>query len=305
MEKTEKLRVNIGICTYKRQALLEQCLLSLSKVLIPETCHVFLTVIDNDEHASAKACVETVCDQLSFEYAYLVEPKQGIPCARNKAVDVSLERGFDYLIFIDDDETIEPRWLHELMAFSLSTNPDAVIHGQVIPQLPQNTDESIKSLFKVGKRYTGESLTACATDNVLIPMYLFTDLGLRFDESRPLAGGTDTIFFTQASQQGVAIIQCNEAIVYETIPPIRTTLKWLMKRKYRAGLTDAWRKHQKGKSKVRIAISAAVQMLMSCFALSVFALVLNKKKRNRSLLKIAKAYGVFNGVFGAEVDSYK
>jgi succinoglycan biosynthesis protein ExoM len=296
--------VNIAICTFKRSALLDACLNSIGGLDLPDGYQCFLTVVDNDEGRSAESVVDAHRQRLSMECTYDVEPKKGIPCARNKAISISLERNADYLIFIDDDETVDSRWLVELLAFSMNNNPSAVVHGQVIPVLPEQTDPSIKALFKVGKRFTGERLSACATDNVLIPSALYKDLALRFDESRPLAGGTDTIFFTQASQRGVEIVQCNEAIVYETIPPIRTTLKWLMKRKYRSGLTDAWRKHQKGKARVRIGLSAFIQFLAAAVNTAVSVALFNKQSRNKGLLKAAKACGVFMGVFGVNVDSY-
>src|SRR5690606_40862979 len=57
-------------------------------------------------------------------------------------------------------------------------------------------------IFKRKEYRTGQILQTCATNNVIIPVYVTRDLGLRFDETHPLAGGTDTLFFVEACARG-------------------------------------------------------------------------------------------------------
>jgi len=288
-----------------REQMLAQCLQSLRSIKVPASVTLTLTVIDNDEKGSSESCTYIAAETLPFALRYLRESRRGIPCARNRAIEESIQAGSDYIIFIDDDETVTDNWLVALYGYGVDKGAKSVIHGSVVPVLPDNLAPEIAGLYQGSKRYTGEALTACATDNVLIPMYLMTELGLRFDESNPLAGGTDTIFFTQAAASGVDIFQCNEALVYETIPLQRTTLKWLAKRKYRAGITDAWRKAQRGRSKLNIAISALFHLAVSAFKALMMAVIMRKLQRNKFFLKMCRSAGVFMGVFGVHVDSYR
>ncbi|WP_370239613.1 glycosyltransferase family 2 protein [Neptunomonas phycophila] len=297
--------VNICICTYMREQMLSDCLQSLVAVNVPDKVTVTVSVIDNDASGSSEGCVSRAAEALPFTVRYMQETKRGIPCARNRAIEESIQHGADFIVFIDDDEIVTADWLVNLYNYNVQKGGRAVVHGKVSQRLPDNLPPSIQGLYKGGKRFSGEALSACATDNVLIPIHLVTELELRFDESNPLAGGTDTIFFTQATSKGVEIFQCNEALVYETIPKQRATLKWLAKRKYRAGITDAWRKSQRGRSKTSIVMSASFHVVSSALKMLMMALLMRGLARNQSFLKMCRYAGVFMGVFGARVDSYR
>lgn len=297
--------INICICTFQRVALLTQCLRSISGIRIPENTEICVSVIDNDLSGSAKSTVEHSFPDFPFPLRYVAEPKRGIPCARNRAIHETLSLGSDYLIFIDDDEWVEFDWLVSLLEYSESLGGEAVVHGQVTPELPDGLPPDITGLFGKKVRPTGQRLGSCATDNVLIPAAVFGELGLRFDETYPLAGGTDTKYFVEAVSRGVEIYQCAEAVVHEIIPASRTSLRWLAKRKYRAGITDVWRKQKNGRSKPTILIGALFKVLVACLKLGGYSVLGSKLKRNQAWLKLGKSAGQVAGVLGQNVDSYK
>lgn len=93
--------VDIGICTYRRPALVAT-LLSLFELDVPEGVKVRLIVADNDEQPSAKASVDRLRETAPFEITYVHCPKSNISIARNACLS---ECKADYLAFIDDDET--------------------------------------------------------------------------------------------------------------------------------------------------------------------------------------------------------
>lgn len=271
----------------------------------PDGIRLLISIIDNDSDASAKPVFDKWGQHFGDALVYRLERKRGIPCARNNAIDVAHEYGADYLVFIDDDEWVEPGWLCELYQYALQLGGRAVIHGAVIPELPPQAPGYMADIFVEKGRPTGTSLAACATNNVLVPIYLTKELGLRFDESRPLAGGTDTLFFLAAVAKGVSIYECAEARVHEAIPPVRLTSRWLAKRKYRAGITLSERKRMAGRNAAGLLISSLFQVILYG-VLALLAMVLFQRRIYfKVLMKASRSFGVLAGLFGARVDSYR
>jgi succinoglycan biosynthesis protein ExoM len=298
-------QINLCICTCKRNDLLKACLESIARSEVPAEFQITVTIIDNDASGAAESVVTSMTANFPFALKYHCEPRRGIPCARNRAIDETLELGSDYLIFIDDDEWVPSYWLATLVDYGLQQGGGIVVSGSVQSDLPPGLSEDIRGLFNGAKHSTGQILKSCATNNVLIPVGLLKSLGLRFDESNPLAGGTDTIFFVEAVKRGVVIKKCTEALLHETVPLSRANLQWFSKRKYRAGITEAWRKQQKGRSRFVIVAAAIVKGLLELTKSGIYALMGQRLRRNHAWLKACKAAGVFMGVFGTHVDSYK
>ncbi|WP_159240964.1 glycosyltransferase family A protein [Zhongshania aliphaticivorans] len=299
------ISINIALCTCMRPTLLSKCLDSLAAMAIPENSKVFVTVVENDENQTARPVVEAMQENFPLPLKYVVESKRGIPLARNRAIAEAHSLHADYLIFIDDDEWVDKDWLVLLLAYALSVGGKAVISGAVKSALPADTPEFMKEIFRDKGRKTGAVLSSCATNNVLIPIFVTKEMGLRFDESRPLAGGTDTLFFCEAVNRGVLIYKCAEAFVSEDIPASRVSLRWLSKRKYRVGITLAWRKRRNGRSTAGIVISSLAQIVVNSLIAVVAILLFQKTAVIKAIMKASRAAGTVSGVFGVEVDSYR
>ncbi len=273
---------------------------------MPEDVKLVVTVIDNAADESARAVVEANNSSARFPAQYVSEPRRGIPVARNRAIDHATTQDVDHLIFIDDDEYVAPDWLSELVAFAATKDGESVVSGDVVSIVPEEAPDHIRRLFiRSDSKRTGDKLDCCATSNVLIPLHLIRTHGLRFDESRPLAGGTDTIFFVEAVARGVTIYKCKEARVYEKVPSSRANLRWLSKRKYRVGVTEAWRKRKRGRARAGVLFSALGVMAAHLLVCAAASLVNTKHARARSWLRVSKAAGVITGIFGRRVDSYR
>ncbi len=298
-------KINICICTYKRPNLLSDCLKSLEAIVVPTGTEVTVTVIDNDQTRSAEVLVTGLIDTFPFKIYYHCENKRGIPCARNRAVEETHRLGSDYLVFIDDDEWVEPPWLDLLYGYCQEQGGDIVVSGAVISELPAGTPGYIRYIFNREQKPTGTLLGSCATNNVLVPIYLTKDLGLRFDESDPLAGGTDIKFFYEAVNAGVVIKRCAEVLVYESVPENRTTLRWLSRRKFRGGITKTWREKRSGCSSLSIIISSSLKLVIELFTTVIKLLRGKQHEWSRHWLKACRLLGRLFGVFGFKVDSYK
>ena len=296
--------VNISICTCQRPRLLAIAIDSLLKMAYPENTQVIISIVDNDPEKSAEPVVNRYLNLVDFLH-YVSEPRRGIPVARNAAVAFAVSLNADYLVFIDDDEWVEKSWLIELFNYCQIKGGRSVISGHVIADLPDNIPAHLAKLFNKKESVTGRTLKSCATNNVIIPMYLFSELGLTFDESHPFAGGEDILFFSEAVVKGVIIFKCSESVVHEHIPKSRISLKWLGQRKFQAGITVAIQKISKGHPNYTVLMYAFFQVLFSGVGALLFLLLNIKQRRNNYYLKACRSFGVASGAMGIRVNSYE
>ena len=297
--------INICICSCKRQKSLENCLLKLREIEIPPDVTILVSIVDNDPERSAEQVYYNISEHPHLSFYYFHESRRGIPFARNRAISESCSLNADIVVFIDDDEWPEVDWLIHLYGYYKHSPKDIIVSGHVISDLPDDTPDEIRLLFNKRFRESGTQLTSCATNNVLIPMDIIRNSGVRFDDENPLAGGTDTMFFCQLVALGYCIEKCATAIVHEIIPVSRLSIQWMSKRKYRTGITAAWRKQKNGRSKFAISVAASGSIVKESVKWACYSLVKNTLQRNIAKLAFYKSLGVLSGTFGRKVESYK
>ena len=129
------MKIAICICTCDRPALLQRTLEALQGILLNGLGGVGLEIIvvDNGGGDKARPVCEAISQQLPIALHLAKQPRRGISFARNKAVEVALSRGADFLAFIDDDEQPQPRWLDALCAAAHKYRAD-VVAGPVLPR---------------------------------------------------------------------------------------------------------------------------------------------------------------------------
>jgi succinoglycan biosynthesis protein ExoM len=221
----------VCICTFKRPHLLHRLLRGLER---QETGGLFTTsavVIDNDPARSAGSVVNAFCRKVSFPLQYFHEPVPNISLARNRAVRTA--EG-DSLAFIDDDESPGRDWLRNLHQTLLQCGADSVL-GPVEPYFETTPPDWVvrgrlceRDRFRTGTRITNPYLTR--TGNVLIRSGICREKEGPFDPSRGKTGGEDYEFFHWLLQRGGAVYWCDEAPVYESVPPDRLTRSYFLKR---------------------------------------------------------------------------
>jgi GT2 family glycosyltransferase len=196
---------------------------------------VVMVVVDNSLGEEGRGVVAAMQSTFPIPLHYECEPRRGISMARNRALDVAARRDAQYVAFVDDDEQVDADWLVNLLGYARSIGGNSIVHGEVIAVVPEGTPAPIARRLQSRSIPTGTRLKVCATNNVLIPMRIVRQHGLRFDERYALTGGEDTAFFLEAAKHA-EIHQCREAVVHEAICPSRATLGWLSRRRYRCGL---------------------------------------------------------------------
>jgi succinoglycan biosynthesis protein ExoM len=229
----------VCITTFRRPALLRELLDSLAISVAPENgALVSVVVVDNDGEESARAVVEAVREskKLGWPITYLAEPRRGIAQARNAAVRQSASAS--WIAFVDDDETVEPQWLRELIRTADAYQAD-IVGGPVLPKFaPGVPGWFVRGGFADRPRYrTGAAPAWLGTGNVLIRATVCQQAG-GFDESFGATGGEDTRFFQSARQAGFKAVWCDEAVAREHVGLDRGNLGYLLRREYQdASLT--------------------------------------------------------------------
>lgn len=239
MKGTEN--IDVCICTYRRPRELERLLESLDKLhfVKSDEPQIGIVVVENDVDEQARAVCEKFESLSRWPLRYAIEAEPGISRARNRCLSLVAD-DTDFIVFIDDDETVTENWLEDLLAVRRDYSAD-VVSGPVLPRYNDSHPEWIRlGGFHGRSRYaTGAPISSCGAGNVLVACSFIKKHGLDFDPSFDFAGGEDILFFRTAGRLGAKMVWCDEAIAYETIPRKRATVTWLLQRSFRIGTTDA------------------------------------------------------------------
>ncbi len=236
--------ISICVITYKRPAQLQLLIESLMSQSIFSQHTVEIIVTDNDSSASAKPVVSSLINRGSdIPIFYELEPVQGIPYARNRAV--SLARG-KYVAFIDDDEKADSLWLEALHRCLTTYDVDAVF-GPVEPIFPEESPIYLRQsgFYDRPHHRDGTRILSGRTGNALVKKSWIDKFDEPFDTKLRLTGGSDSDFFARILKCGAQFCWAEYAIVHEFVSSDRLQLKWLLMRAFRGGQGHAWRNAMK------------------------------------------------------------
>lgn len=225
------VKTSVAIASIGRETLIDT-LRSIAAVRRPDQMSLDVLIADDSRDGAATRLVAAHPIK-NLEVTCLTVASGNISCARNVLLDAA---DGDWLIFVDDDEWVEPDWLEKLFACQQDFEADVVI-GPVHPAYPDHTPAWLKAanpLFNDwgarGKRlYTGRG------GNTLVRLDFIRALELKFDEAYGRTGGEDTIFFGQAAERGARIFATDDAIAHEHVPEDRLTVNYILSRAVRSG----------------------------------------------------------------------
>ena len=292
-------RVLIGICTFRRPEL-EATLASLEK-LTPCGLPVAVAVADNDALPSAQDLVQAIAADHSLPVTYLHAPQANISIARNALLDHARATGARLLVYLDDDETVEPDWLKHLVQAQRNSDAGAVLGpvcAHYLPDAPGWMDRA--RAHDTLPVFGGDgAITSGYTCNVLVDLSDPAAADLRFDPVRGRSGGEDSAFFADFLTAGGQIAFAPDALVHETVPSDRARLVWLLRRRYRMGQTHA-SLIARGRSRVGRVKAAGVAMAkaLACGGMAVIG-VASPAWRNRQLMRGALHLGAVAQLGGA------
>jgi glycosyltransferase involved in cell wall biosynthesis len=198
-----------------------------------------IVVVDNDVSQSSKSIVSEYGRNSCIRISYHHEPRQNISLARNMAVG---NAGGDFIAFIDDDEFPDDSWLVTLYKTLRKHEVDGVL-GPVKPHFDAAPPKWIlrSGVLERPSFPTGTALAArdTRTGNVMFDRKVFDSDGCPFDPRFGRIGGEDGDFFKRKIEAGGRFIWCDEACVYETVPPERLKRTYFLKRALLRGVAEA------------------------------------------------------------------
>ena len=195
-------------------------------------------IVDNDAQSSALDVVRTLSGEMPFPLMYVNEKQPGIPSARNRALAEA--RDSDYLVFVDDDETVDPDWLVEL--YKVASETSAVFVQGPVEMTVEDVQSTwwLDTIFFQQRVFPDRSVRQESwSNNVMLNMDLLSQLDCSFDDQLRYDGGSDTLFFQDIVRKGGTGRYAAHARVFEIQPRARLNWRWALQRQFRFGITRA------------------------------------------------------------------
>lgn len=197
---------SVIIPTYNRRDALNDCLQSLARQEYPRDAFEVIIVDDGGSDP-----LGDLGARFQGQFVWTRQNKAGPATARNLG---ALSARGEYLAFTDDDCQPSPDWLRQLER-SLSKNPNALIGGRVVNDLPGNScsaasQELIDYLYA---SYTKDGSPRLFTsNNIALSRRGFQEVG-GFDESFPLAAAEDRDLCARWTRLNRLLVYAPSAVV--------------------------------------------------------------------------------------------
>ena len=233
------MKLAIGAITRRRPDAFARLLDSFAKMDHPEGCEMIFCFAENDDALSVEQITREFATRTGLPAEVRLEPRKGIPLARNKVLDMALEAEADYLTFVDDDETVTKNWLVQLYGTARARALD--LTGGPVSHRADAEDEDLTTMQRGVLRHFRERLNRRAdnrrglaeagddgwvniyTNNWCARLAFVRAHGIRFDETMRFTGGSDTRFSVEMKEAGARIGWAPEAYVEEYLPLYRLT----------------------------------------------------------------------------------
>lgn len=233
--------ISVCVCTFKRPEPLNRLLEHLAQQQTSGLFTYSLVIVDNDPQRSGEStCIAFAQRRSQPSLTYCMQPEQSIALTRNKAIETTTG---EFIAFIDDDEFPVDHWLLDLYRTCTSMQVAGVL-GPVKRHFDEQPPKWILrgNFFERPTHPTGFVLSYrnTRTGNVLFRRNILQPGVLPF---RPqFRGGSDVDFFKLRMGEGHTFVWCNEAVVFETIPPARWKRRYLLRRALLRGISAAMRR---------------------------------------------------------------
>ncbi|MBM4286587.1 MAG: glycosyltransferase family 2 protein [Deltaproteobacteria bacterium] len=232
--------ITVVVLTYNRAGMLRQALATLVNQVTDDQFSFEILVVDDGSTDNTTAVVREVSESAgALLVRYLYKDHGGEGDSRNKGVAAALGQ---WVVFCDDDQLADPRWLAELYQIARETGARCV-DGAVYLKLPQRSSfeltPKVRRIFgeKTPQGYGPYSTRdTVGAGNILIHKSLFNHVG-GFDPT--FRQGVDTDFFWRVEKQGIKIRFAPQARIHHIIPHLRLNFPYLRESCLRQGFAYA------------------------------------------------------------------
>lgn len=308
------MRVAVGALTRRRPKMFGKLLDSFATMHRPDGGDVVFVFVENDSKSTIVEQINTFRARVPEEVRLELEPTVGIPMGRNKALDMAIEAGADFLTFVDDDEVVTEDWLVNLITgmdergLDLAGAPVHLIapvgemtawNAAVLKHLQERSEKRNRSRCKAAEAGKDGELDIY-TNNWCMRLEAQKQLGIRFDETLQFTGGSDTKFSLDAKASHAAIGWVADAVVKEPTPQKRLTLPYHFRRARDQSINGV---HLHGKSLTQSLTQVLLRSVEAALH-AVSSLVRGRYGLVRAVHKVGLATGRLRGAFGGRSGHY-
>jgi succinoglycan biosynthesis protein ExoM len=307
------LRVTVAVLTYRRPEHLAT-VLPLLVAQLDDVDGAQLLVVDNDAAGSAAAVVDPVRAAEGGRVRYVIEPRPGIPSARNRALAECGDR--DLLAFIDDDEQPAPGWLAALVA-AQERYGAAAVAGPVVSSFDRPPDPWVEAGGLFERRHlrhlrTGDHMAEAATNNLLLDLRVLRRLDLRFATDIGMSAGEDNILTRAVTDGGGTIVWCADALVTEVVPAHRATRRWVLERHLSSGnvlamttLRTVHGRRRRVAVRLRLGVGGAGRLVLGAVRWAFGAVAGSLVHQARGARSVSRGAGLMAGSVGWTYQAYR
>ncbi len=304
-------KIIIATATRNRPKMILNLYRSFAKLEVPTSVSVEFLVVENNHVDTSENWIAEIASEVRFaEFYYLLEKNIGISSARNRALEHALQVGAHFLVFVDDDEIVEPNWLNCLLAEQRRNNLDIV--GSPVRPVPLSPKlnfwqqfvwsgivrNSVKAERRARIRWQKNRADTIklATGSWIGKVDFFGTTGLRFDPQLGLTGGEDWLLWHEAKRLGARTGWAPNAIVYETVPSSRISFSYQFRRNRDHNATEFALSYRENPQR---AIKQVPIKLLSRSWKALSAVCTLPFKGGRSVISLAMALGAIVGLLQA------
>lgn len=237
-------KVLVTVCTYRRNDGLREVLegLQVAADKVRERAAVGVVVVDDNPDRLAEPVAAANDDHFELGVRYCHSGKGNISVARNLGLEIAAAAA-DWVAMTDDDCVPVPEWLVAHLdcvtetGATASTGPLVAIAPAATPSWVTDQPFLLLGQFDYSWR---ERLDLAATNNSFVAASWLRDHPeVRFSDDLGKVGGEDMVFYRTAHRHGLDIRYAPDAAVHETQPADRLTYRYLLRRAFWLGNSEA------------------------------------------------------------------
>jgi glycosyltransferase involved in cell wall biosynthesis len=272
------IRVSLIVPTYNRAERLLQSLRSFRDQSLHPSRYEIL-VVDNNSTDETREVAHAGLRDAACEWRYLLEPRQGLHCARNRGI---LEARGEIVVFGDDDIVAAPTWLERLAGEFDGDASVGIVGGKVKPLWDDTPptwiydygSERVHPVFAYLDY--GDERLELSTDyvfgcNFAIRRTLAIEIGGSFPDTFPnhlrhLSGTGENGMIDKARRLGYKVLYSPGALVHHYADVKRANLPYFIDRYRRWAIEDAFeqfRQRSKSSAAARLMAVALKRLLRS------------------------------------------
>jgi glycosyltransferase involved in cell wall biosynthesis len=232
------MKVTVILCTYNRCSMLRKALESVAASEMPDSDKWEVLVVDNNSNDQTKEVTTEFCNRYPGIFRYIFERQPGKSYALNSGIQ---EAKGEILAFMDDDVTVEPAWIRQLVG-GLENKEWAGVGGRILPPqdfsppvwMPitgKNSMAGILAIFDRGME-SGELTEAPYGTNMAFRKTVFEKYGGFRTDLGPSPGNEiraeDTEFGDRVRKGGERLWYEPTARVHHAIPAHRLKKKYFL-----------------------------------------------------------------------------